>query len=155
MKDAGFKDVDIISLGADKVFVQSLSDVCISDIVREVKQFFDLIFSSLVRWDKEVLPFQRGAWLHVYEIPLHAWNELFFKLWVLDCGRYLRTDTVSLNKERFDYASVLISTPSIDVVNMTEKLLVDGVLLDIKIIEEWGFCMGDDVCLREEDENYV
>jgi len=155
VKDAGFKDVDIISLGADKVFVQSLSDVCISDIVREVKQFFDLIFACLVRWVKEVLPFQRGVWLLVYGIPLHAWNNFFFKLCVLDCGRYLRTDTVSLNKERFDYASVLISTPSIDVVNMTEKLLVDGVLLDIKIIEEWGFCMGDDVCLREEDENYV
>jgi len=30
-----------------------------------------------------------------------------------------------------------------------------GVLLDIKIIEEWGFCMGDDVCLHEEDDNSV
>lgn len=78
-----------------------------------------------------------------------------FSSCVLDCGRYLRTDNVSLNKERFDYARILISTSSIDVVNVTEQILVDGVLLDIKIIEEWGFCLGDDVCLFEEDDKSV
>ena len=155
VEDAGFKDIYIIPLGADKVFVQSLSNVSVSEIVREAKQFFDLIFASLVRWDKKVLPFQRGAWLCVYGIPLHAWNEKNFKLCVLDCGRYLRADSVSLNKERFDYARVLISTPSIDVVNVTEQILVNGVLLDIKIIEEWGFCMGYDVCLYGEDDKSV
>jgi len=65
------------------------------------------------------MPFQRGAWLRVYGIPLHAWNEFFLKLCVLDCGRYLRVDSVSLNKGRFDYARVLISTSSLDVVNVT------------------------------------
>lgn len=58
---AGFKDIDIIPLGADKVFVQSLSGVSVSDIVGEAKQFFDLIFSSLVRWNKGLMPFQRSA----------------------------------------------------------------------------------------------
>jgi len=78
VEDAGFKDIELILLGADKVFVQSLSAVSASEIVREAKQFFDLIFASMVRWDKEAMPFQRGAWLRVYGIPLHAWNEFFF-----------------------------------------------------------------------------
>ena len=87
MEDAGFKDIDIIPLGADKVFVHSLSDVNVADIVGEAKQIFDLIFSSLSKWDKGLMPFQRGAWLRFYGIPLHAWNENFFKLCLFDCGR--------------------------------------------------------------------
>ena len=38
---------------------------------------------------------------------------------------------------------------------MTEKIIVDGVMLEIKIIEEWGFNMGEDACLFEEDEKSV
>lgn len=60
VEDAGFKDLDIIPLGADKVFIHSLSGVNVSDIVTEAQQFFDLLFSHMVCWDKAVLPFQRG-----------------------------------------------------------------------------------------------
>lgn len=151
VEDAGFKDIDIIPLGADKVFVHSLSSTNVSDIVGEAKQFFNLIFSNLVWWDKTVIPFQRGTWVRVYGIPLHAWNEDFFKLCVLDCGRYLRSDTCSLNRERFDYARILISTPLLEVLNVSDNLLVDGVLVDIKIVEELGINLGDDACLYEED----
>jgi len=98
------------------------------------------------------MPFQRGAWIRLYGIPIHAWNENFFKLCVLDCGRYLRTDNCSLNRERFDYARVLIATTSIEIVNVSEQLIIDGEMVSIKITEEWGFNFGDDVCLYDEDE---
>jgi hypothetical protein len=38
--DAGFKDIDIIPLGADKVFVHSTNDNNVSDVVQAAKQFF-------------------------------------------------------------------------------------------------------------------
>jgi len=155
VEDAGFKDINIIPFGADKVFVHSLSDVSIVDIVGKARPFFDLIFSSISKWEKRVMPYHRGAWLRVYGIPLHAWNENFFKLCVLDCGRYLRTDSCSLSRERFDYARVLIATSSLDVVNVTENILIDGESVEIKIVEEWGFNMGEDVCLYEEDDKSV
>lgn len=91
----------------------------------------------------------------MYGIPIHAWNEKFFKLFVFYCGRYLRADTFLLNRERFDFARVLISTSSLDVVNVTKQILVDGMLLEIKIIEEWGFSLGEDACLFEEDDKSV
>ena len=132
MEDAGFKDLDIIPFGADKVFIHALSGANVFDIVGGAKQFFDLLFSNMVRWNKAAaLPFQRGAWVRVYGIPLQAWNENFFKLCVLDCGRYLRTDICSLNRERFDFARVLISTPSLEVLNTSDQIIVDGVTLDI------------------------
>jgi hypothetical protein len=98
------------------------------------------------------LPFRIGAWLREYGIPLHAWNESFFKLCVFECGSYLRTDNCSLSRQRFDFARVLVSTSSFEVINMSEQISIDGGLVGIKIVEEWGFNLGEDVCLSDEDE---
>lgn len=135
VEDALLKDIDINPLGVHKVFIHSLSGADVSKIVGEMRHFFDLIFSSLSCWDQAVLPFQRGAWICLYRIPLHAWNRSFFKLCVFDCGRYLRSDMCSVNREWFDFARVLISTSSLDVVNVSEQILVNGVMVNIKIIE--------------------
>ena len=67
-----------------------------------------------MRLDKKVVPFKRGSWLRLYGIQLHAWNEKFIKLYVLDCGRFLRTDCFSLNRERFDFARLLVATSSLE-----------------------------------------
>ncbi|GAU51434.1 hypothetical protein TSUD_413340 [Trifolium subterraneum] len=61
-----------------------------------------------------------GAWVHLYGVPLHAWNVNFFKLCVFDCGR-------------------------------VERVLVDRAKVEIKIVEEWGYTMGEDTCLFEEE----
>jgi len=34
-----------------------------------------------------------------------------------------------------------------------DKLLIDGVLVEIKIMEEWGFNIGEDACLFEDDND--
>jgi hypothetical protein len=127
VEDAGFRDVDIIPLGPDKVFIHSLSNVNILQVVVEAKQFFDLLFSNIVRWEKSTTDFQRGAWIRVYGLPVHAWRESCFKLCVFDCGRYLRTDECTLNRERFDYARVLVATSLLDIVNVTDTIVIDGV----------------------------
>jgi hypothetical protein len=44
VEDAGFNDLDIIQLGTDKVFIHSLSEVHVSEVVGAAKQFFDLSF---------------------------------------------------------------------------------------------------------------
>lgn len=44
----------------------------VSTIIAGARDFFDHIFSNIVRWEKQSVPFQRGAWLRLYGIPLHA-----------------------------------------------------------------------------------
>lgn len=100
-----------------------------------------------------MVPLRRGAWLRVYGIPIHAWNELFFKLCVMECGTYLRMDDMSLDRGRFDYARILISTSSIEAVNCVDQVSIDGRLVDLKIVEEWGFNLGEDACLFEDEED--
>jgi hypothetical protein len=89
-----------------------------------------------------VVPFQRGAWVRIYGIPLHAWNVNFFKLCVMDCGRFLCADRYTVAKDRLDYARVLIATTSLAVIKKVENVLVDGSLEVVQIIEEWRLRVG-------------
>ncbi|MCI04695.1 DUF4283 domain protein, partial [Trifolium medium] len=60
--DAGFLELTIIPMGADKVLARSTSEADVVTIFYGAKEFFNLIFSNWVRWNKEVVPSQRGAW---------------------------------------------------------------------------------------------
>jgi len=44
-------------------------------------------------------------------------------------------------------------TPSLEVVSCVDTFLIDGQLVKVKIIEEWGFNIGEDVCLFEAEED--
>lgn len=149
--DAGFDDLDIIPNGVDKVFIRSLSNSDVMEVFVAAQDFFNLFFTQPVRWDKNILTFERGAWVRIYGTLIHAWSESFFKLCVFNCGRFLRVDKSTLSKERFDYVRVLMATTSLEVLNFTDEILIDGVLVELKILEEWGFSIGEDACLLEDD----
>jgi hypothetical protein len=149
--DAGFTDVEVIHLGADKVFVRSLAGLNIVSILDEAREFFSLIFLNWATWEEQATPVQRGAWVRLYGVLLHAWNESFFKLCVFDCGRFLRADNYTVEKDRLDFARILIATSSLNVVKRVERLLVDDTVVEVQVIEEWGYDMGDDACILLED----
>jgi len=89
IEDVGFTDLYIIPMGADMVFIRSLSNVDVLQTIELASEIFNHILANFKKWDKIVVPFHRGAWLKLYGISLHAWNESFFKLCVMECGRYL------------------------------------------------------------------
>ena len=60
--DAGVEDVEIIPVGANRVFICSLTEVNISTILNDAKDFFAHFFINFVPWDKKAMSFQRGAW---------------------------------------------------------------------------------------------
>ena len=149
--DAGFVNLAIIPMGADKVFLRSLDDVDVSITLSEAANFFNNFFSKPLRWNKDKLVHERGAWVRIYGVPLHAWNYDFFKLCVYDCGRLLRLDDITLDRDRFDYARILVATNSLDVIKQEASIVVDGVPLEFKIIEEWGYSVGEDLCLVDDE----
>jgi hypothetical protein len=63
--DAGFSDVEITHLGADKVFVRSMAGSDTVSLLERACEFFNLIFSYWERWKEKAMPFQRGAWVHL------------------------------------------------------------------------------------------
>jgi len=120
-------------------------------VINGARDFFNMLFMNFVSWNKETVTFQRGAWVRLYGIPLHAWNESFFKLCTMDCGRYLKSDSVAIDKERLDFARVLIATSALEIINVVDTILVNGKLIEVKIVEEWGFNLGEDACLLDEE----
>jgi len=72
IEDAGFSDIEVTLIGADRVLIRSSSDVHVSTIINDAKEFFEYFFTNFVRWEKKVMPFQRGAWFRLYGIPIHA-----------------------------------------------------------------------------------
>jgi hypothetical protein len=151
ISDAGFSDLVITPMGADKVFIRRAEGGDAMAIVGGAEEFFKLVFSNWTRWDYDGRPYQRGAWVRLYGVPLNAWNVDFFKLCVFDCGRFIRADSCSAEKDRLDFARVLIATTNLEIVTCKEQVLVDGVPVEIKIVEEWGYAMGEDTCLFEEE----
>jgi hypothetical protein len=149
--DAGFADVVITPMGADKVFIRQEEGGDVKSIVAGAEDFFKLVFSNWISWVDDGRPYQRGAWVHLFGVPLSAWNTDFFKLCVFECGRFIRADSCSAEKDRLDFARVLIATTDLAIVSRVEQVLVDGVQVEIKIVEEWGYAMGEDTCLFEEE----
>jgi len=123
----------------------------VTTILNVAKEFLAHFFTNIVCWENNVVSFQKGAWLRLYGILLHAWNESFFKLCVLYCGRFIHSDSCSVEKERLDYALVFIVTSSFEIINCSEALLIDGEM-KVNIIEEWGFNIGDDACLYDVED---
>ncbi|XP_045831281.1 uncharacterized protein LOC123922627 [Trifolium pratense] len=149
--DAGFNDLVLIPMGADKVFVRSTEKFDAMATINNAKEFFQLVFANWTRWENESSAYRRGAWVRLYGVPLHAWNEQFFQLCVFESGRFLRTDCVSVGKNRLDFARVLIATPELDIIKSSVTVLVDGIQVEIKIAEEGGYTMGEDSCLFDEE----
>ncbi|KAK2403256.1 heterogeneous nuclear ribonucleoprotein A0 [Trifolium repens] len=76
--DAGLKDLVVTPMGADKVFIcrpEGGGDIMVA--VGGAEKFFRLVFSSWARWDKDWRPYQRGAWVRLYGVPLSACDDLF------------------------------------------------------------------------------
>jgi hypothetical protein len=148
--DAGFQNVEVISMGGDKVFLRCRDDGDMLKTFNEAIDFFSLLFSDFHQWLSEDSSYERGAWVRVYGTPLHAWNVSFLKMCTSVCGRFVRADDCTLDKGRIDYARILLSTNSLEVLNENMEFFVDGRKCFIEIVEEWGCNLGEDAFLTEE-----
>jgi hypothetical protein len=98
--------------------------------------FFGMLFNNIHMWSATDVRYEQGAWLRVYGVPVHAWNDAFFKLCVMNVGRFVRTDECTVDKARLDFARVLISTSQLEILNMTSDFIIDGSLYNINLVEE-------------------
>jgi len=44
-----------------------------------------------------------------------------------------------------------VATRSLDIINQVASIVVDGVPLEFKIIEEWGYSVGEGACLVDDE----
>lgn len=135
------------------VFLRCMGEDEIWTIFNDAIQFFGMHFSNLHQWSSEDVRYERGAYLRVYDTPVHAWNELFFLLWVSGCGRFIRADECTVDRARLNFARILILTTLLEVVNSTVEVVIDDCSYSFKLVEEWGCHLGDDAFLTEEEKD--
>ena len=151
VKDAGFPNVVVIPLGGDWVFLNCFDGEDVWQVYNGAIEFFGMLFSNIHKWSVAEARYERGAWVRVYGVPVHAWNVEFFRLCVSGAGRYIHADECSVDKARLDYVCILLSTPNIDFINSTSEFLIDGRRFVIKLVEECGCNLGEDAFLMEVD----
>jgi hypothetical protein len=120
-------------------------------VFNDALHFFGMFFNNIHMWSAEDVKYEQGAWVRLYGVPFHAWNEVFFKLCVMDVGRFVRADACTVDKTRIDFARILISTTQLDIVNSSSDFIIDGGNYSIKLVEEWGWNLGEDAFLSEEE----
>jgi len=126
VEGAGFINVIVTPMGGDKVFITCNDDEDVWQLIHGAMDFFRMLCSNFQRWTSKEFQYERGAWLRVYGIPIHAWNDAFFKLRVLSVGRFIHVDECTTDKARLDFARILESTPNIEIINQTSEFLIDG-----------------------------
>lgn len=153
LEDAGFNYVVVTPMGGDRVFLHCIGAEDIWHVFNDALHFFGMLFNNLHKWSDADAKYERGAWLRVYGVPIHAWNAEFFKLCVMDAGRFVRADECTVEKARLDFARILISTSNLEILNLNSDFIIDGSLVNVKIVEEWGCHLGEDAFLTEVDSD--
>ena len=144
VEDAGFNCVVVTPMGGDRVFLSCTGGEDIWHVFNNALHFFGMLFSNIHMWSVSDVRYEWGAWLRVYGVPVHAWNDAFFKLCVTGVGRFVRTDECTTDKARLDFAHILISTSQLEILNTSSDILIDGSLYSFKMVEEWGCNLGED-----------
>jgi len=153
--DAGFPNVTVTPLGGDRVLLHCTSGDDFSTVLNGAYEFFGMLFSNFHKWSESLVRCERGAWLRVYGIPVHAWNATFFRLCVSGIGRFLYVDECIVDKARLNYARILVVTPEIEIVNKLSDFIIDGRQYAIKLVEEWGCNLGEDAFMSEGEADSV
>jgi len=149
--DAGFNNVIVTPMGSDRAFLHCSNKADIWQVFNDAIDFFGMLFANVHKWTLNDIQYERGAWLRLYGTPAHAWNEMFSKLCATTCGRFIKADECTVDKGRLDFARILILTSSLEIVNNSTELLIDGIRHTIKLVEEWGSSLGEDAFLSEEE----
>jgi len=149
MDDAGFGHVKVTHVGGDKVFLHCTGEENILDVFNESIAIFSLLFSNIRKWSAKNFTYERGPWVRVYGVPVHKWNADFFTLCVSGIGKFMQLDEGTADKERFDFARVLVLTPQLEIIKKTTEFFIDGSKYSVNMLEEWGCNLGEDAFLTE------
>jgi len=149
IKVVGFPNVTVTPLGGDRVLLHCTGGDNFSTVLKGAYEFFGMLFSNFHKWSESLIRYERGAWLRVYGIPVHAWNDTFFRLCVSGIGRFLYVDDCIADKAHLDFAHILVVTPEIEIVNKLFVFIIDGRQFAIKLVEEWGCNLGENAFMSE------
>ncbi|CAI8615089.1 unnamed protein product [Vicia faba] len=134
--DVGIFSLEVIPTGRDKVFLKVHEDEDMQSLINDAKEFFQHWFVKLDEWYPEAVMKDRYTWIRIYGIPVHAWNRSFFEKLCATMGKLISVDKVTEEKRRFDFARCLVRTISMETINKLVRVMVNGRIFLMKMVEE-------------------
>lgn len=122
----GLYTVNATPMVGNQVLLSVDEEDSIREIIVAEKSWFNVWFEEISHWTHDVVSRQRFAWLRIFGILLHVWEEDFFKHLASNFGTYLSVDEHTEKRKRLDVAKVFISTSSIGNIDCIMRLQSRG-----------------------------
>ncbi|KAK6145750.1 hypothetical protein DH2020_019619 [Rehmannia glutinosa] len=136
LSKGGFQSIRILKAGHNTIIMKADCKKDMEDLLKEEYQWFESWFEWIHPWDSRAYRTERRCWIKCFGIPIHAWEPRFFHKIAAALGSLIECDRHTTDKDRVDFARLLISTKESFPIIKSLNILVDGLLLEIKIVEE-------------------
>ena len=135
-------EVKVAYWGDDMVILYDLDEETANDFNHKEHLHGGTPFSPLQRWTLAMMPSYHLTWLHIWGLPLLAWDAETFASIVSVCGELVELDGVTEDRLRVDIARVLVRTAEKPLIARKVSVMVDGVQYLLDLREELGSGWG-------------
>lgn len=135
----GWSGIKVFAMGEGVVLLHSDREGEIERARAEKKEWWANNFLYVQKWLPHLIGKKRRTWVKLYGVPLHVWDESFFKIFAGKIGVFIDFDSDTADKKRFDVARLLISTYRWGFIDDWVKVEVMGARYDIKVVEDISY----------------
>ncbi|KAK7243673.1 hypothetical protein RIF29_38482 [Crotalaria pallida] len=132
----GFTTINPLPMGGDLVLLKPVEGEDFKEILKDSEELLSNWFVYVKPWDEEDIAGYRISWLRCAGIPLHAWNDTFFKTLVSKFGTFLKADTETRERTKLDVARIQVKTSTQGFINIVQRIMINGRIFGVRIMEE-------------------
>ncbi|KAF1865921.1 hypothetical protein Lal_00033383 [Lupinus albus] len=136
----GFLTIHLTPLGGRSFLLRSEEDDDIEAFLEGEPAWFQSRFCVLRKWVPKDLASERFIWVRCYGVPLHAWEENFFKLLASSLGTFLGLDHWTRSHHHLEYGRFLVAIPFLASVDKSCLVRIDNIDYEVKLVEEKAHC---------------
>lgn len=127
----GIRDIEAVDMGDGMILLRCTVVGKVAKSKLEHKLWWNYTFKKTSPWSPQLVAKRKRAWVNLMGIPLHVWDERFFKLAGGKFGEFLDFDVDTVERNRLDSARILISTYRMSFIDEWLKISMMGSIFNI------------------------
>jgi hypothetical protein len=132
----GYFGVKVTPLGANLALLEGQEEGEVEALLADAKDWLDQWFKEIRPWNTKDIDSERIVWIRLFGVPVHAWNDDFFKQVTKPWGIFMKSDNVTSKKLTMDVARVLIRTSCQKPVDEFIDVKVNGEIFHLRVLED-------------------
>lgn len=132
----GIKYIKVFPVCDGFILLQSIVKGEVDKVSWSHKEWWKIMFKEVKVWSPNLVARSSKVWIKVWGVPLHVWNEKFFKRIGSKFGTFVEFDEDTIEIIFFDVARILVSTKRMSLVEEHLRISIMGVVYTIWVVEE-------------------